>query len=241
MSQEVEDFAEFVKAVAAAAALRVEQLGGSNLLPCAMLERKEFRKDYSGDEFFCEVETFTLKSKSSCGEECRIEAAVNMVRVSLRLQWEGPDACVLSEYVQSKFFIRLARWSSVACLRKEPLPGFDVSFIFTPESLGSDVEAFILEILPVWRQLTKQIRLLQIVENRKLGLSLFGTLSKVIPPKELTSTPKQSLAEILMSAASSDSEQNDWLSTQTEIGEDVAKLQEIDDLLVQQMDHQFII
>ena len=226
------DFDDFVQTVGREARRRVEQLVHSPLIPCGMVERLEFRKSRESDETWGETETHVIACET--GESCSIESSVNMVRVSLCLRWEGPDACILTRCMQSNFFTRLARWSSIDCLRKEPLPGFDVTCIFTPLALGTDVENFFIQQLPLWRQLTKQLRLLQIIEHRRLGVSLFSKFPAL--SRGISGVIRESEED----SCRAEEQEEDWNSNQTELGE-IGRVEDVEDLLVQQMDDQFII
>ena len=179
-----EEWKDFVELVAKTVALKVEQLPDlPPLVPCGLLERFEFRKSDKNNEDWGQMESFILKS-SSGEEKCLIEAALNVVRVSLCMQWKGPDACILTKQVQSMFFNRAARWSALPCLRKEPVEGYDATFLFTSHDLGINVDDFLRQLLPLWRRLTKQVRLLQIIEHRRQGISLLKNLKKFESPQE---------------------------------------------------------
>ena len=174
------DFPEFVSIVAKRCAIAVDRLPDVETPPQLMgsLERREYR---SAKEDKIDATVDRIKSRSK--EQALIESDINMVRLSVKMAYEGPDACTLTRKVQEKFFVRLSRGD--LHLRKKPLDGFDLTFIFTSQAVGSDVESLLRSALPVLRQLSKYIRLNQIIENRRAGVNLFSRLVQVVPANKL--------------------------------------------------------
>jgi hypothetical protein len=185
------NFQQFCSILAGQVRVAIDQLiqDRSNQLLTGSLERSEFRRCNMADDDDTDDSDHEIGSvsrgflESETGEAAVIETSLNMIRVSLKIKWDGPDGCVLSQEIQNKFFTRLGRSSSpgdsnLPCLRREPIKGYDISFIFTDEYLGSRVESFLLEILPVWRCLTKTIRINQVIGHTRSGRSLFDPFSK---------------------------------------------------------------
>lgn len=190
------DFSEFVSIVAkrtSAAVDRVPQVHLSALSE-GSLERMEYRMSTAAGrgDAYDRIEPLVEDVKSTAGEKALIESHTNMVRLSVKLSYEGPDACILTKKVQEKFFIRLAR-TAPNFVRKKPLPGFDISFIFTNNEVGREVEAILSDFLPVCRQVCKLVRLNQIIENQRAGTNVFSKLAQVLPKKVAPSLPERSV------------------------------------------------
>jgi hypothetical protein len=171
-----ESFEDFVSLVATETSMAVERLVQCNA-PNADIERNQFRGE-TQDAISC-LDCVT-------GERATIESGVTMARVNLKMAYEGPDACLLTAMVQQQLFSRISRWSGpgdadIACLRKRPVNGFDLSFIFTADQLECEVLAFLTGFLLVLRQLSKRLRLGQLVEHRRSGRHLFAKLLAAVP------------------------------------------------------------
>jgi hypothetical protein len=188
------DFSEFVSVVAKQAASSVDRVPQvhTSALSEGSLERMEYRRTKAGSraDGYDPIEPFLVKIHSNSGEKASIESHTNMVRLSVKLAYEGPDACILTKKIQDKFFTRLAR-TIPHFLRKKPLPGFDISLIFTGHDVGKDVEAMLLNFLPVCRQVCKLVRLNQIIENQRAGTNVFSKLAQVLPKKLPGSQPER--------------------------------------------------
>lgn len=180
------DFSDFVSVVAKRAASSVDRVPQvhTSALSEGSLERMEYRWTKAGrcTEGYDPIEPIVLEINSKSGEKASIETHTNMVRVSVKLAYEGPDACILTKKIQDKFFTRLAR-TVPHFLRKKPLPGFDFSLIFTGHDVGKDCEVMLLSFLPVCRQVCKLVRLNQIIENQRAGTNVFSKLAQVLPKK----------------------------------------------------------
>ena len=234
MSEEmiVADYAEFITAVARQCAIAVDRLIVTDL-PVALLERAEYRRRQGGlredDSRIDEVTKLCVKSAT--GEEALIESAINTVRLSLRITWDGPDGCILTKTLQSRFFARLGR-ADIKSMRKEPVKGYDVSLVFTTDDLGSSVESLLVYVLTVWRQLTRHLRLHQVTQHRRAGLGMFERLLKVLPDRTPAS-PKREEQPVATSPSKT------HFSHRTEC-HDFGTLEEIEDM-ISPVDDQFII
>jgi hypothetical protein len=119
-----------------------------------------------------------------------IESGINSVRASLKITYEGPDGCILLRKLQELFYRRLSRASgpgdaNIPCLRRDAVGGFNISFVFTDEYRPAGVESFLREIIPIWRQLSKQLRLQQLIAHRRAGISLFEKMVKAMPVRSV--------------------------------------------------------
>ena len=121
------------------------------------------RMEYRGDP----VEVVKEEDVLGTGEKMLMEKDVDTVRVSFVLQWSS--SCVereLDQIVQNLFYKRLGS-SSLTPIRRPAVSGYDVSLIFTFRDDPVLVEKMVAELCSLWRILTKQIRLRQIIGNRK--------------------------------------------------------------------------
>jgi len=152
----------------------VHQLIQTNRPEC-MIERHEFRKNHDkliGEKIFSEI--FSIEN-----QKAYFERDVDTLRVSLKLAWLNPEGCwtsVMDQQIQTAFYRRLASSRSVKYLRTSPLVGYDVTLIFTHEDDAVLAGKFLSEIIPLWRTLTRQIRVRQIIGNRRCAHSLFQSI-----------------------------------------------------------------
>lgn len=246
-----ESFTDFVSSVSKQVSLGVHRLVPvSESIPVALIERTEYRAasriKTEKDESLSQLESVsnTIIRCSASDETALIESGINFVRLSLRIQWEGPDACFLTRRLQETFFTRLGRASSpgdanIPILRKEPLKGYDVTFLFSCENSGI-AEPFLSSILVTWRQLTKTLRLHQILGHRRAGSFVFEKIKNALPVK-------QNLSEVPLSATESAAETDSMERAQigsfvTEFG-DLGKLADLEGMLETELaqEDQFII
>jgi hypothetical protein len=193
MSQ-VSDFAQFVALVATklgSAVNRLPQVTVSCPLNEFALERAEYRLSRSDSTSSGII--YSEKINSQTGEKALIEVGTDMVRLSLKIGYEGPDASLLTKEIEAKFFTRLGR-SGLLCIRKKPIGNFDITLLFTSHDDGGIVERQLRSFLPVCRALSKQLRLSQVVENRRAGRIVFSKLIQVMP-KPKTISPMDLLSE----------------------------------------------
>jgi hypothetical protein len=165
-----EDLVSFAAQVATKTALCVDQLILTNRPPC-MIERISYR---------CDHETFKdqiTKSNIFVGKySALIEKDVDTVRLSLGLLWHNADGCwtaSLDSRIQTAFYNRLGRSCVVEWLRKTPIPGYEMTFLFTAVEDVETVGIFLNKIIPAWRTVTRQIRVRQMIANRRCANSLF--------------------------------------------------------------------
>ena len=246
-----ESFTDFVSSVSKQVSLAVHRLiPVTESIPVALIERTEYRASAriktAEDESKTQLESVT-KTIIRCiasGESALIESGINFVRLSLGIQWEGPDACFLTKRLQETFFTRLGRASSpgeanIRILRKEPLKGYDVTFLFSYENSGI-VEPFLSSIIFTWRQLTKALRLHQILGHRRAGSFVFEKIKNALPlMKNVPEVPLNSTK----SAAETDSMEGAQIgSFVTEFG-DLGKLADLEGMLETELaqEDQFII
>jgi len=184
-------FARFVDLVSSKVATAVGRLPDVPA-PCPLnefaLERAEYRRSKSG---IVSMEKFA----SQTGEKALLECGTDMVRLSLKIAYEGPDASLLTKELEIKFFNRLAR-GGLACIRKKPIAPYDITFLFTCHDLGDEVEKLLQSVLPVCRKLSKQLRLSQVIENRRAGRNLFSKLINIVPKPRLPSPPTGAMEDL---------------------------------------------
>jgi len=206
--------------VASRTAEAVDRLPEVNVM-CPLLEFNLERLEYrmSNDQSSSSAERMSAVS----GEKAMLEAGTDMVRLSLKVAYEGPDSSRLTKHLEETFFKRLAR-TGLACIRKKPITSFDLTLIFTCHDSGREVETLLLELLPLCRKLSKQLRFSQVVENRRAGRSVFSKLLQVIPKPK--SAPVQE-AKMDIQEDPSDSTA-DIDSAITEIG-DLGKIEDFKD------------
>jgi hypothetical protein len=172
-----EDLVSFSSQVATKTALSVDQLISTNRPPC-MMERIAYRREHKTSTDLCSV----YKDQISTTEivvgrySALIEKDVDTVRLSLRLQWRNAEGCwtsTLDSRIQTAFYNRLGRSSVVEWLRKSPIPGYDVTFIFTAGLEVDSIRNFLTNVIPAWRTVTRQIRVRQMIANRRCANTLF--------------------------------------------------------------------
>ena len=185
------DFPQFVLLVSSKVGTSVNRLPDVSVV-CPLneftMERLEYRLSKSKDETSGILVSERLAS--STGEKALVEVGSDLVRLSLKIAYEGPDASVLTRDLESKFFKRLAR-TGVACIRRKSIENYDLTLLFTCHDCGYEVEKLLLHFLPICRKLSKQIRLSQVIENRRAGRNVFSKLVQVVPkPRPMTAFSK---------------------------------------------------
>lgn len=169
----MQDFSEFVAAVTGKTKLLVDQLVPSPSVPVCMLERSEFRQSHKGEAW---SEKYAVERYEIVGERAfaLLETDyVNSVRVSLKFSQE-------EDLVAKKFYRHMSR--VLPLLRREPVKGFDVSFLFEAAD-GEFAATFLTLILPVWQDLLRLLRLRQRIGHRQAGGSLFGRIELALDRK----------------------------------------------------------
>ena len=97
-------------------------------------------------------------------EECLVETSVNSTRVSLRLRQVEPlDALLVRKF--ARFLAQRAEAFGV--LRREPLPGYDVSFLITGAQSGGGgrAEALTAFIVRFLEDFDREMNLLKLSVN----------------------------------------------------------------------------
>ena len=232
------DFPQFVSLVATkvgAAVNRLPAVSVSCPLNEFVLERAEYRLSRSGgSESTTSGVIQSEKIMSQTGERALVDCGIDVVRVSLKIAYEGPDASVLTRELESKFFSRLAR-SGVACIRKKRIENYDITLLFTCHDDGEEVEKLLRSFLPVCRTLSKQLRLSQVVENRRAGRNVFSKLVQVVPKSRLVTTPTGIFQEDQQDEGEANNE-----SVVTEIG-DMGNLEDLRDEEIDKTENIFLI
>jgi hypothetical protein len=228
----IPDFSKFVSLVAARtgeAANRLPEVHVTCPLYEFALERQEYRMTGESDSSTAE------RMSAVSGEKAMLEVGSDMVRLSLKIAYEGPDSSQLTRHLEDKFFKRLAR-TGLACIRRKPVTGFDLTLIFTCHDSGQEVETLLLELLPLCRKLSKQLRFSQVIENRRAGKSVFSKLVQVIP--------KPKIAKVSEAAEAVQESVNDGAcdieSAITEIG-DLGKIEDFKDDEIDKNEDVFLI
>ena len=221
-----EDLQVFCRQIADKTALSVDQLITTNRPPC-MIERFEYRKSQkiSTDEQNIVRDSFAVGRYSGL-----IEKDMDTVRVSLCLQWQNAEGCWTSELdsrIQTFFYNRLSRSCVVDWLRKCPVENFDLTFIFTAGEDPEKVREFLMETIPKWRNVTRQMRVRQMIVNRRCASSLFDKI-KFFPPKN--DTPAPAILGTPCRSPTRHGLANDNWSVRTDAC-DVRSVAEIDDLI----------
>jgi hypothetical protein len=220
-----EDLKSFSQQVADRVSVCVDHLIHTTRPPGTM-ERCEYRKETS----------LTMNGegeKISVGNySCLIEKDMDTVRTSLRIQWRNAEGCwtsVLDTRIQTAFYNRLSRSCVVDWLRKVPIPGYDVSFLFTADDDPVMVRKFLVEAILSWRTLTRQIRVRQIIINRKCANGLFKNIlnfpKKTLNISPILATPAKSPNKTMIPT----SIQDNW-SVRTDAC-DIRSVAELDDLI----------
>ena len=99
-------------------------------------------------------------------EECLVETSVNSTRVSLRLRQVEPlDALLVRKF--ARFLAQRAEAFGV--LRREPLPGYDVSFLITGAQSGGGgrAEALTAFIVRFLEDFDREMNLLKLSVNTR--------------------------------------------------------------------------
>jgi len=225
-----EDLLDFSRQIADKTALSVDPLIPTNRPPC-MMERSEYRKVHKMETSGSEI----VSEKISVGKYSGLlEKDMDTVRLSLCLQWRNAEGCwtaVLDSRIQTAFYDRLSRSSVVDWLRKTPVENFDLTFLFTAGDDPEKVRMFLMEAILAWRNVTRQIRVRQMIANRRCANSLFEKIrfSPVSKNPDNITAPSV-LATPCRSPNRHGGAANDNWSVRTDAC-DVCSIAEIDDLI----------
>ncbi len=108
------------------------------------------------------------------GESVFLESDIDMVRVSIRLGgMDPPNASPLTHVIRDMFFQRLAR-ETIPCLRRKPIPNFDVTFLFDYNDRGVAAVQLLRDTRDLWHTLIPLIRLRQTIGHRRAGKNLMN-------------------------------------------------------------------
>lgn len=228
LSMSDEDLVAFSQLIADKTALRVDQLIHTNRPPC-MIERMEFRKAHNiTTEDYMHID----KEKLSVGKySAQLEKDMDTLRLNLCLKWKNAEGCWTAELdtrIQTAFYNRLSRSCAVEWLRKIPVKNFDLTFIFTAGDDPEKVRQFLIDVIPAWRTVTRQMRVRQMIANRRCANSLFEK-TKFSALKKETPTAPAILATPCRSPNRHGGVQDNW-SVRTDPC-DVCSVTEIDDLI----------